>query len=67
MRELCERYRLPYVSGPLPVQYAQVVRKILRMALPGGGPPAAAEAELSPAGVASPDAERTDAELRSVA
>ena len=37
VRALCERYGLPYVSGPLPKQYAQVVRKILRMSLPGGG------------------------------
>ena len=29
------------MSGPLPKQYAQVVRKITRMALPGGGEPAA--------------------------
>ena len=35
VRALCERYGLPYVSGPLPQQYAQVVRKILRMSLPG--------------------------------
>ena len=38
---VCERYGLPYVSGPLPRQYAQVVRKILRMSLPGGGEAAA--------------------------
>ena len=37
VRALCERYGLPYVSGPLPQQYAQVLRKILRMSLPGGG------------------------------
>jgi NADPH-dependent stearoyl-CoA 9-desaturase len=37
VRDLCERYDLPYASGPLPQQYAQVVRKILRMSLPGGG------------------------------
>jgi len=37
VRALCERFDLPYVSGPLPQQYAQVVRKILRMSLPGGG------------------------------
>jgi linoleoyl-CoA desaturase len=37
VRALCERYGLPYVSGPLPRQYAQVVRKIVRMSLPGGG------------------------------
>ena len=29
VRALCERYGLPYVSGPLPKQYAQVLRKIL--------------------------------------
>ncbi len=34
VRALCERYDLPYVTGPLPQQYAQVVRKILRMSLP---------------------------------
>ena len=37
VRALCERYGLPYVSGPLPQQYAQVLRKIIRMSLPGGG------------------------------
>ena len=31
---LCERYGLPYVSGPLPKQYGQVVRKIIRMSVP---------------------------------
>ena len=47
VRALCERYGLPYVSGPLPRQYAQVLRKILRMSLPGGGE-AAAEAATPP-------------------
>ena len=37
VRELCERYGLPYVSGPLHRQYGQVVRKVLRLSLPGGG------------------------------
>ena len=46
VRALCERYGLPYVSGPLPQQYAQVVRKILRMSLPGGGKPTLAPARL---------------------
>ena len=51
MRALCQRYDLPYVSGPLPKQYAQVLRKILRMSLPGGGqaPPHAAPARKDPA------------------
>lgn len=37
VRDLCERYDLPYTSGPLLTQYAQVWRKILRLSLPGGG------------------------------
>jgi linoleoyl-CoA desaturase len=37
VREVCERYGLPYTSGPLHKQYAEVVAKILRYALPGGG------------------------------
>jgi linoleoyl-CoA desaturase len=45
VREICERYGLPYVSGPLHRQYAQVVRKIMRMALPGGGSEPADAAE----------------------
>lgn len=35
VREICERYGLPYNSGPLPAQFATVVRKIVRLALPG--------------------------------
>ena len=34
VREICERYGLPYNSGPLPKQFASVVRKIFRLALP---------------------------------
>ena len=37
VRELCERYRLPYTSGPLYRQYADVLATIARLALPGGG------------------------------
>jgi linoleoyl-CoA desaturase len=37
VRDLCERYDLPYTSGPLHRQYTSVVRRILRLALPGGG------------------------------
>ena len=36
VREICERYGLPYTSGSLPRQYAQVLRTVLRLALPGG-------------------------------
>ncbi len=34
VREICERYGVPYNSGPLPKQFATVVRKIFRLALP---------------------------------
>jgi fatty acid desaturase len=37
IRELCERYELPYTSGPLYKQYADVLATIARLALPGGG------------------------------
>jgi len=43
VRELCERYGLPYTSGPLYRQYAQVLTKIARYAFPGGGPSKASE------------------------
>ncbi len=34
VREICERYGLPYNSGPLGKQFGSVVRKICRLALP---------------------------------
>jgi fatty acid desaturase len=37
VRELCERYGLPYTSGPMHKQYANVLTTIARLALPGGG------------------------------
>jgi fatty acid desaturase len=36
VRELCERYELPYNSGPFLRQLGMVQRTILRLALPGG-------------------------------
>lgn len=36
VREICERYGLPYNSGPLYKQFGTVVKKILRLALPTG-------------------------------
>ncbi|QFU89396.1 acyl-CoA desaturase [Amycolatopsis sp. YIM 10] len=36
IRALCERYGLPYTSGPLHKQYAGVLATIARLALPGG-------------------------------
>ncbi len=37
VREICERYGLPYNTGPLYKQFGTVVRKIVRLALPWGG------------------------------
>jgi linoleoyl-CoA desaturase len=34
VREICERYGLPYNSGPLHKQFGTVVRKIVKLALP---------------------------------
>jgi fatty acid desaturase len=34
VREICERYGLPYNSGPLHKQFGSVVKKIFRLALP---------------------------------
>jgi linoleoyl-CoA desaturase len=34
VRDICRRYGLPYTSGPLRRQYADVLGTILRMSLP---------------------------------
>jgi fatty acid desaturase len=60
VREICERYGVPYNSGPLAKQFGTVVRKIVRLALPdklrpgqsepvAAPVPAARERELVPA------------------
>jgi len=59
VRAVCERYNLPYLSGPLGRQYRSVAKKILRLSLPGGGPkaapaPAAAARAQAQAAPASP-------------
>ena len=46
VREICERHGLPYNAGPLPKQFASVVRKIVRLALPGRGSNRSVKAEL---------------------
>ena len=38
MKKLCERYELPYNTGPFLKQLTMVQRTILRLALPGGKP-----------------------------
>jgi fatty acid desaturase len=37
VREICERYGLNYNAGPLHKQFGSVVRKIVRLSLPGRG------------------------------
>ncbi len=37
VKEICGRYGLPYNTGPLRKQFGSVVKKIFRLALPGGG------------------------------
>jgi fatty acid desaturase len=51
VRELCERYGLPYTTGPLHKQFGSVVKKIFRLALPGRG------GEAMPAQAAEPEPE----------
>ena len=34
VRALCEKYDLPYTSGPLPVQYAKTWRTIAKLSIP---------------------------------
>jgi len=38
VKEICEKYGLPYNTGPLRKQWGSVQRTILRLSLPGGGP-----------------------------
>jgi NADPH-dependent stearoyl-CoA 9-desaturase len=38
VKEICERYGLPYNTGPLRKQWGTVQRTIVRLAFPGGGP-----------------------------
>ena len=38
VREICERYELPYNTGPFFQQIGQVQRTIIRLAFPGGKP-----------------------------
>jgi NADPH-dependent stearoyl-CoA 9-desaturase len=57
VREICERYGLPYNAGPLQRQFGSVVRKICRLALPDRGPSRTAEATAADSG--DPHAETT--------
>jgi len=57
VRDICERYGLPYNTGPLHKQFGSVVKKIVRLALPGSGndEPEAAVPATSPDGEVQPE------------
>jgi NADPH-dependent stearoyl-CoA 9-desaturase len=55
VREACERYGIPYNTGPLHKQFGSVVRKIVRLALPDRGKKPAAD---GPRQVREPASER---------
>jgi fatty acid desaturase len=60
VRAICERYGLPYNSGPLHKQFGSVVKKICRLALPGDRgetPVPDPDPERVPAPPAQPDPE----------
>jgi NADPH-dependent stearoyl-CoA 9-desaturase len=42
VRAICDRYGLPYNTGPLHRQFGSVVKKIVRLALPGSRPASSA-------------------------
>ena len=55
VREICERYGLPYNTGGLTRQFGSVVRKIVRLALPwSGGSEPAPDPVVAPAAPAAP-------------
>ena len=51
VREICERYGVPYNTGPLQKQFATVVRKIVKLALPSRLTNRAPVGDAVPAGV----------------
>jgi linoleoyl-CoA desaturase len=36
VRALCEKYDIPYTTGPFPKQYGQALRTIMKLSLPNG-------------------------------
>ncbi|HZG92895.1 MAG TPA: acyl-CoA desaturase [Pseudonocardia sp.] len=58
VREICQRYGLTYTAGSLPRQYGKVLRKIARLAFPGGGPKKSAAVTALPERPARPVAAR---------
>ncbi|MDQ6745937.1 MAG: fatty acid desaturase, partial [Actinomycetota bacterium] len=53
VRDICQRYALPYNAGPLRKQFGSVVKKIVRLSVPGrrgqeAPEPVAPEVKLAP-------------------
>jgi fatty acid desaturase len=63
VREICKRYGLPYNTGPLHRQFGSVVRKIMRLALPGAGEREPAAAPADPAAAAADPSPRRSVAL----
>ncbi len=63
VRDICERYGLTYNSGPLGKQFGSVVRKIVRLALPGRGSSAPETSASQPTPVTRPVELRSEPEL----
>jgi hypothetical protein len=67
VKEICERYELPYNSGPFLQQWGMVNRTIVRLAFPGGkprpkpGPYRSDDGELEGARAANEASRRDDA------
>jgi linoleoyl-CoA desaturase len=53
VRELCERYDLPYTTGPISTQLLSTWSKVFRLALPGGSAGAVTTAERERVDVAA--------------
>ena len=54
VKEICERYELPYNTGPFLQQWLMVQRTILRLAFPGGSTRPKAPAYVAPPEVVDP-------------
>jgi NADPH-dependent stearoyl-CoA 9-desaturase len=49
VREICQRHGIPYHTGPLHAQFASAMRRVFRLALPGGSSrPKKTRAETTP-------------------
>ena len=55
VRAICEKYNLPYNTGPLRKQWGTVQRSIARLAFPGGGPRPKPGPYHAPPKVAAPE------------